>query len=198
VPEISQADLNALVAIKDLQAAMLGNAQAREMLLRAVKVVKPDATNEIDVAERATAPIKEDIKATKTELETFRKEWLAEKAEREKAEQTRQFENQWAAQENALRRDGYMDGAITKIKELAAQKGIVDLADAAAVYDKTAPAPEPISSRFNALSLIDGSAVKDTGDEYMKALFAGRGEAAGAQREQINLAIKEARSGRAA
>jgi Skp family chaperone for outer membrane proteins len=196
MPEISQADLDALVRIKALNTAMLANPNARELLLRAAKVADPTIVNELDTAERYTAPIKEKLEKTEAELAEMRKEWLADKKERAEAAQRAQFESQWAEQETALRRAGYMDQAIAAIKELAAKKGIVDLSDAAAIYDKTAPAPTPIQSRFSALTLQEGG-IKDTTDEYMKALFAGGGSAPGMQRKQIADALNEAR-GRAA
>jgi hypothetical protein len=193
MPEISQRDLDALVSIQSLYTKALANPEAREHVLRAAKLTDPTIVNELDTADRYIKPVKDELSAAKAEIADFRKEWLADKAEREKAEQAAKFENEWNAQANNLRRKGYMDDAIVKIQALAAQKGIVDLEDAAAIYDRDAPAPSVQSSRFSALTVSEAD-LRDTTDEYMKALFTGQGNAPGAQRKQIALALNESRA----
>lgn len=191
MPEISQADLDGLMQIKSLYALMLQNPNARDKLHEATKIVRPDAVTELTQAERHVAPVKEKLEKTEAQLADLQKQWLADKAERDAEKQRMQFEQQWNAQENALRRAGYMDAAIDDIKALAARKGIVDLADAAAIYDKNTPPATPVQSRFSSLTMTEGG-MADTTDEYMKALFSGRGEAPGATRKQISAALGRA------
>lgn len=194
---IPEAQVPGYLALKESFDAMMANAESREMVMRAIKIAKPNVTNELDVAERIAKPLREELHATNKKLAEFQQDWLAKKAADEETARVRQFEAQWADQENVLRREGYMEGAIAGIKDLAAKKGIVDLRDAAAVYDKTTPPASVAAPRFGSLALLDGSA-SDGADDYMAKLFKGAGSAPGETRKQVKAAIEEVRFGRAA
>lgn len=196
---IPESEAPGYIALKDNFAVMMANPESREMLMRAMKVAKPTVVNELDVAERATKPLREELTQTKAEIEALKKEWLATKAADAEQARIREYENAWTAQANGLKRSGYMDGAIEAIKKLAAERGIVSLEDAAAVYDKITPPAEVVTPRWGSLSLMDGSATQEGADSYMEKLFKGGGNAPGETRKQVNAAIMEARQqGRAA
>jgi Skp family chaperone for outer membrane proteins len=196
---IPEAEVAGYLALKDIHAAMMANPDSRDMVMRAAKIARPGIVNELDTAERFAKPLREELAATNAKLTEFQKTWMAEQAARAEADRNREFENAWAAQERELRNAGYMDKAIAGIKATAAQKGIVSLLDAAAVYDRDTPAPVIESPRFGSLALMDGTATGDGQDDYMAKLFKGRGEAAGETRKQVHAALMEVRQqGRAA
>lgn len=197
MPNVSESDLAGLIAIKDLYTQSMANPDAREHVMKATKIVRPQAVNEVDTAERYLKPVKDELGQTKGELAALRKQWMDDKAERETADRNRQFETAWDAQKQKLRSAGYMNGAIEAIEKLALAEGIPNLEHAAAVYDKTTPPASISAPRYGSLALMDGTAGEGQ-DDYMAKLFKGGGNAPGETRKQVLSAIQEVRQGRAA
>src|ERR1700744_3076961 len=164
--EVEESDLVAASQLTATVQGMLAHPKAREMLLQAQKLVKPDAIiPEID----ARDAVMNEVKALREEAAAERAPRAAEK-EAEKAErESKKFERQWNAQRDSLRAAGYLDDGIAKIEALAQQRGIPDLEAAELLFKKLNPPPAPVvGSSFGPMDSFTNPSEEN---KLMKALL---------------------------
>lgn len=139
----------------NLARKMVTDKKTKGAFEKLVKQVAPEVETSEDLAEPLLAPLREQLNAQAQELQGIR-DGAAEWNKKEKRD--------------ALRKAGYTDEAIGKIEEISQSRGIKDLMDAAAVFDKTIPAPRPsiggVSSQNfgNDLFGLQGENTKETLD----------------------------------
>lgn len=169
------------------------NPKARELLHSAAKIVNPTiATPELD----AKAELRAELDAEKAERLKLQERIDADIAAREAADRTRQFTESWNSKVSGLRRAGYTDEGIEKITKLAEERGLVDLDAAAALFDKMNP-PAPVSQPGGGINGLDLFQQSAQDNEDFKKLLESQGDNPAAERNMINQALTDYRSGRA-
>jgi len=188
--EVEESDILAASQLTATVQGMLSNPKARELLLQAQKIVKPDTIiPEIDARDQ----IMSKVDAIAAEMAADRAARAAEK-EAEKAErESKKFERQWNSQRENLRAAGYLDDGIAKIEALAQQRGIPDLEAAEALFQKLNPPPAPVVG--TAFSPLESFTQPTEDNKFMKALLETKGESQGALNGLVNQAVNEFRQG---
>ena len=184
--EIDEAEFNRLTALQNVASKIVANPAARKQLEAAHKLVDPNAlTPLLDQEAQQMAP----VNALKTELSN---EIAALKKEREdeKREQTLAAlaDRQYKAL-NGLRRQGYTDEGIKAVEKLMETKGLLDVEDAVAIFERTNPPQMPATpggitgDRWNfADQPVEG------GDKDIVALLNAKGDGPGGDAAAMRLA----------
>lgn len=128
MPEITEAELAQLQEARQWAnlALKLNSGKTKRDFEKLVKQVAPEIETSDELAEPLLAPMRQELDNLKNQL----------KGINDGAEAWRQQE-----QIAALRKAGYTDEGIEKIKGIMTEKGIRDAMDAAAVFDKANPPP---------------------------------------------------------
>ena len=171
-------------AVRKAVEEIMNNKEARKLLLKARKIVDPNAPiPELDAAE----PVNAELATIREQLAETRKALADDKAEREARARTAEFAQRWDAQRSALRRQGFTDEGISAIEKHAEDKGIPDLEIAAAHWEKLNPPPPPVepNGAFGKWNFFEEPAEEQ--GAYMKALLETKGESdAVSDREAMN------------
>lgn len=140
--EVDEGEYNAMVALRTVAQKIAAKPESRKLLEQAHKLVdEKAATPTLDAEERQLAPINEltkkftdEINALKTEREEEKKQRtltaIAEKQTKDLA---------------ALRSRGFLDEGIKKVEEIMTAKGLTDVEDAVAIFEKQNPPPMVVS-----------------------------------------------------
>ena len=140
--EIDEAEYNQLLALRGAASKIVANPQARKLLEQAQKLTDPNAaTPTLDEEEQRMAP----VKALKSELS---EEIAAMRKEREDEKTQRTLDAIADRQSKAfsrLRKDGYLDEGIEKIKKMMEDKGLLDVDDAVAIFERNNPPQLPVT-----------------------------------------------------
>jgi hypothetical protein len=138
--EVDEAEWNQRQALAAVAGKMVGNPSARKLLEQAHKLVDPNAATPALDAERAQ---NEPINAIKTELS---EEIAALKKEREDEKRQRTLDSLAQKQTEGiqrLRRSGYTDEGVAAVQKLMEDKGILDVDDAVAIFERHNPPQVP-------------------------------------------------------
>lgn len=138
--EIDEAEYNRLAALHGIASRIVANPNARKRLEEAHKLVDPNATTPLLDQERQLA---EPVNALKTE---FSEQIAALKKEREDEKREATLARIAADQERAfgrLRSQRYTDEGIESIRKLMETKGLIDVDDAVAIWERQNPPPAP-------------------------------------------------------
>ena len=142
--EVDEAEYNQMVALRGVASKMVAKPESRKLLEQAQKLVDPNApTPTLDAEAAQLAPIKEAEKRLADEIAALKKEREDEKREATLATIS-------ANQEKAFKRlkfqQHYTDEGIEAIKKLMEAKGLLDVDDAVAIFERANPPPAPVSS----------------------------------------------------
>jgi hypothetical protein len=172
--EVDEAEYNQLIALRGVASKIVANPAARKRLEEAQKLVDPNApTPTLDAEAAQMAP----INAAKAELE----EKIA-KLEKERQDEKREQTLAALADKQAkaiaqLRRQGYTDEGVAAIEKLMETKGLLDVEDAVAIFERANPPQMPVTpggitgDRWN----FADQPVAD-GDKDIAALLASKGD----------------------
>lgn len=119
--------------LKGLMGKVFGDKKARVEFEKVAKMVNPDAVTTEETLAPYLDPIKAELKeakALKAEIDESRETYARERAL------------------DKLRGRGYTEEGVKAIEKIMSDKGIRDAEDAAAVFDKTAPAPTSMQSNL--------------------------------------------------
>ena len=189
VREVDESEFLNAQAVVTAVNKMMGDKDARKLLLQARKKSDPSAViPELDAAEPVNAQVNE-IRAMLAEEKAARE---AEKAERAQAAQVAEFTRSWERQKNTLRQAGWRDDGIDAIEKMAQDRGIPDLEAAAALFEKLHPPAEPVQPNgHGSWGFFDGNAEDDT---FIKSMIASKGDDEGALDREIKATLKDFRS----
>jgi hypothetical protein len=139
--EVDEAEWNRAQALTAVASKIVANPDARRQLERAHKLVDPNAaTPLLDQEARTNEP----VNALKTEL-TEQIAALKKERDDEKREQT--LASIAGKQEAAFARlksqSHYTDEGVEAIRKLMETKGLIDVDDAVAIFERTNPPPTP-------------------------------------------------------
>lgn len=190
--EVEETDLVNFQAVSGTMAALLANPATRQTVLKAVKTVKPTAViPEIDAA----APVLAELGAVTKLVTDLRADLTKDKTDREEAARLADLRAEWAAGQAVLRGQGYTSAAITAIEAIMEKEGIRSHEIAANHWSKLNP-PDTAISGSNRFDIFSEAARKDDG--FLNSLFETNGQSEGALNDQINQALRNARTGQAA
>jgi predicted amidohydrolase YtcJ len=195
--ELDEAEYNRMVALQGVASKIVANPNARKMLEQAHKLVEPNAPTPMLDAEAAhLAPIKETETRLTAEIAALKKE-----REDEKREATlKAIAERQTAGLAKLRRDGYTDEGVAAVQKLMEDKGLLDVDDAVAIFERANPPQLPANpgggitgERWN---FADTNA---DSDKDIAALISGKGDGSAADAAAMrmaNQALQELRGSR--
>jgi hypothetical protein len=141
--EIDEAEYNRLAALHGIASKIVANPAARRQLEAAHKLVDPNATTPMLDQDRLQA---EPVNALKSELSA---EIAALKKEREDEKREAVLARLASEQERGFRRlkteHRYTDEGVEQVRKLMETKGLVDVDDAVAIFERSNPPPTPAS-----------------------------------------------------
>ena len=172
--EIDEAEYNRLAALQGIASKIVANPAARKRLEEAHKLVDPHASTPLLDQERLQA---EPIAALKNEYDA-----KIAKLEKDREDEKREAALAKIAADQAagfarLRRERYTDEGIAKIEEIMKTKGILDVEDAVAIFERNNPPPTPATPSGG----MTGSAwgftdINDGTDKAIQELIATKGQ----------------------
>jgi hypothetical protein len=195
--EVDEAEYNQLIALRGVASKIVANPAARKRLEEAQKMVDPNApTPTLDAEAAQMAPIKEAEKRLADEIAALKKE-----REDEKREQTlAAIADKQSKAIAQLRRQGYTDEGVAAIEKLMETKGLLDVEDAVAIFERANPPQMPVTpggltgERWNF-----ADQPTDGGDKDIAALLSNKGDGPGgdaAAMRMANATLQEMRGAR--
>jgi|SRR5215469_2133397 len=140
--EIEDSELTTLKQAKALLDRFGGDPKTRSQLMALVKQVNPNAViPEIDAKNEVLA----EIKKRDEQLAALRKEVEDDKAARAEVERKAKVDGSISDGRKFLRDAGYTEDGIKGIEDLMDKRGVADYEAAAALFEKSNPAPEAVA-----------------------------------------------------
>ena len=139
--EIDEAEYNQMVALRSVASKMVAKPESRKLLEQAQKLIDPNvATPLLDAEAAQMAPVKELEKKLSDQLEALKKERDDEKREQTLAAIAGKQEKAFALLKSQAH---YTDEGVEAIKKLMETKGLIDVDDAVAIFERTHPPQVP-------------------------------------------------------
>ena len=192
--EVDEAEYNQMVALRGVASKIVANPAARKRLEEAHKMVDPNAaTPLLDQETQQLAPVKELEKQVNERIAKFEKEQEDKKREETLAAIAKRQEDGFAA----LRRDGFLDEGIEKVKKLMEDKGLLDPRDAAAIFLRDNPPQMPATPSGGMTGTAWGFAdVNAESDKSIQELIATKGGSESLADRMAIAALNDFRSSR--
>ena len=195
--EVDEAEYNRMAALTAVASKIVANPAARKRLEEAHKLVDPNASTPTLDAERTQL---EPLNAIKSELSA---EIAALKKEREDEKRESTLASISNKQEAAFARlksqHHYTDEGVKAVRALMESKGLLDVDDAVAIFERANPPQVPSTPSGmtgTAWNFTDHSA---DGDKDIAALLANKGDGPGAEAAVMRMAnatLTDMRGGR--
>jgi hypothetical protein len=185
--ELDEGEYNRLMALQGVASKIVANPAARKQLEAAHKLVDPNALTPTIDAERLQAePLTTLQKKYDDEIAAIRKEREDEKREATLARLSAEQERGFARLKSAHQ---YTDEGVERIKKLMETKGLLDVEDARAIFERDNP-PQIATPRGGLTGerwnfADDASAANDAN---IKALIAGKGDDTNADAAAMRMA----------
>lgn len=171
--EVDEAEYNNMVALRTVAQKIVANPKARKMLESAQKEVDPNAaTPTLDAEAQHLAPIREVENKLLEKLNAIE----ARDAEREKNIKLDALASKQTEGLARLRRAGYTDEGVAAIQKVMEDKGLFDVEDAVAIFERNNPPQTPVTpGGIGSWGFTDLTA--EAGDSKdIAALIASKGE----------------------
>lgn len=140
--EVDEEEHNRNVALRNVAAKIVANPAARRKLEEAQKLIDPNAaTPALDAEASTMGP----INALRDELTKKLDDLNKGQEERDRQARINEIAGKQASDKTQLRRDGYTDEGLTAIEKIMTDKGLLDVMDAVAIFERTNPPPAPIT-----------------------------------------------------
>ncbi len=163
---------------------------ALEMLHKAVDPDVPTPTNDL------LAPVDAAVSAVSKEMADLKKQLEDEKKESEKQRNLAQLSQRVDDGLSSLKRAGWMDEGIAKVKAIMEEKGLLDVDDAVAIFERRNPPPAPIApGGSGAWNFMDDTAAGDA-DADIKKMIETKGNSDALLNGMINKTLMEVRGTR--
>jgi hypothetical protein len=172
--ELEEGEYNNLMALRGVAAKIVAKPESRRLLEQAQKLVDPNAaTPLLDEEARQMAPVKELEKTVNERIAKFEKEQEDAKREATLAG--------IAARQTAglakLRRDGYTDEGVAAVQKLMEDKGLLDVEDAVAIFERANPPQMPSTPQGGMTGTAWGFAdVNADSDKLIQELIGSKGQ----------------------
>ena len=139
--EVDEAEYNNMVALRQVASKMVSKPESRRLLEQAQKLVDPNApTPFLDQEAAQLAPVKELEKTVNERIEKFEK---AREDERREQTLATIASNQEKAFNRLKTEHRYTDEGVEAVRKLMETKGLIDVDDAVAIFERTNPPPTP-------------------------------------------------------
>ncbi len=192
--EVDEAEYNQMVALRGVASKIVANPAARRQLEQAHKLVDPNAaTPLLDQEAAQLAPVKEMEKTLNERIAKFEKEREDEKREATLAG-IAQRQSAGLAQ---LRKQGYTDEGVAAVQKLMEDKGLLDVDDAVAIFERANPPQMPSTPQGGMTGTSWGFITNnDESDKDIQALIASRGDNEAVTDRMVQRSLQESRSRR--
>jgi hypothetical protein len=193
--EVDEAEYNQMVQLRGVANKIVANPAARRRLEEAHKLVDPNASTPLlDQDANQLAPVKELEKTVNERIAKFEKEQEDTKREQTLAaiadKQTKAF-NRLKTEER------YTDEGVEAIRKVMEAKGLLDVDDAVAIWERANPPQMPATPAGGMTGTAWGFAdVDDKSDELIKQLISSKGENDHVTNRMTAQALQDFRSGK--
>jgi hypothetical protein len=190
--EITEEEHNQLQALRGVAAKIVAKPESRRLLEQAQKLVDPNAaTPLLDQEAAQLAPVKAMETALNERIAKFEKE-----RDDEKRESTlRAIADKQTAGLSRLRKAGYTDEGVAAVQKLMEDKGLLDVDDAVAIFERANPPQMPSTPSGGMTGTAWGFADNSDSDKSIQELIANKGEGNTVDKMAIQ-ALQDFRSGR--
>jgi hypothetical protein len=192
--EIDEAEFNRLAALGAVASRIVKNPAALRRLEEAHKLVEPNApTPALDAYAQQNKPIEDAKNELSEQIKALREEREAEKREANLRDLAGKQEKAFAKLKHEHR---YTDEGIKAVRDLMEAKGLLDVDDAVAIFERSNPPQMPATPAGGmtgqSWGFIDNN---DKADEDIKALIATRGDNDAIVERMAHRALNEFRAG---
>ncbi len=158
-----------------------------ELLHKEVDPSVPTPTNDM------LTPIDDAVSAVSKEMADLRKQLADEKAETERQRNLAALSGRVDSGLADLKRAGWMDEGIAKVKAIMEEKGLLDVDDAVAIFERRNPPPAPIApGGSGAWNFMDDAATGDA-DADIKKMIETKGNSEALLNQMVNKTLLEVR-----
>lgn len=192
--EVDEAEYNKMVALRGVAAKIVAKPESRRLLEQAQKLVDPNAlTPMLDEEARNRAPVEAMEKNFNEKLAALEKERADEKREANLAAiATRQ-----TAGLAQLRKQGYTDEGVAAVQKLMEDKGLLDVEDAVAIFERANPPQMPSTPQGGMTGTAWGFAdVNADSDKLIQELIGSKGQNDSVTDRMASEALRDFRSRR--
>lgn len=192
--EVEEGEYNQMVALRGVASKIVANPAARRRLEEAHKLADPNApTPTLDQENAQLAPVRELEKTVNDRIAKFEKEREDEKRESTLAaiadRQTKGLAK--------LRSAGYTDEGVAAVQKLMEDKGLLDVDDAVAIFERHNPPQTPTTPSGGITGTSWGFAdVNAESDKSIQDLIASKGQNDSVSDRMANAALNDFRSRR--
>jgi hypothetical protein len=193
--EVDEAEWNRMQTLQSVAAKIVSNPAARRRLEEAHKLVDPNAATPLLDQDRLA---NEPLTALKTELSTEIKA-LREERETERREQSvRQIADQQEKDFARLKSEHrYTDEGVAAVRKLMETKGLLDVGDAVAIFERSNPPQMPSTPAGGMTGQSWGFITNnDESDKDIQALIASKGDNDAVSDRMAMRALQDIRAGR--
>ncbi len=193
--EVDEGDYNRMLALQGVASRIVADPKARRKLEEAHKLVDPNASTPFLDQERLA---NEPMTAMRTEL-TDQIAALKKERDDEKREQTLASiaDKQAKAFARLKNEHRYTDEGVEAVRKLMETKGLLDVDDAVAIFERANPPAVPATPGGGMTGTSWGFAdVNDQSDALIKELIATKGESGSATDRLATNALNDFRAGR--
>jgi hypothetical protein len=193
--EIDEGEYNRMLALQGVAAKIVSNPAARRRLEEAHKIVDPNAATPLLDQDRVQ---NEPLNALKTDMQS-KIDALQKERDDEKREGTlaRIAEKQERAFAKLKTDHRYTDEGVAAVRKMMEDKGILDVDDAVAIFERANPPQMPATPAGGMTGTSWGFVSNnDEADKDIQALIASKGENEAVTDRMSHRALQEFRSGR--
>jgi len=193
--EVDEGDYNRMLALQGVASRIVADPKARRKLEEAHKLVDPNASTPFLDQERLA---NEPLNVMKTEL-TDQIAALKKERDDEKREQTLASiaDKQAKAFARLKNEHRYTDEGVEAVRKLMETKGLLDVDDAVAIFERANPPAVPATPGGGITGTSWGFAdVNDQSDSLIKELIATKGESGSATDRLATNALNDFRAGK--
>src|SRR6266851_157553 len=193
--EIDEGEYNQLLALQRVASKIVADPKARRKLEEAQKLIDPNAaTPMLDQDRLANEPLNVMKGELSAEIAALKKERDDEKREQTLASIADKQAKAFARLKNEHR---YTDEGIEAVRKVMEAKGLLDVDDAVAIFERANPPAVPATPGGGMTGTSWGFAdVNDKSDELIKQLIASKGEDDYVTNQMANVALQDFRAGR--
>ncbi len=191
--EVDENEYNQMVALQQVARKIVAKPESRKLLEQAQKLVDPNAaTPLLDQEAAQLAPVKELETKVNERIAKFEKDREDEKREATLAaiadRQTRGLAQ--------LRKAGYTDEGVAAVQKLMEDKGLLDVDDAVAIFERANPPQMPSTPQGGMTGTAWGFADNNDADKSIQELIATRGQSDSVTDRMAAAALRDFRSRR--
>jgi hypothetical protein len=190
--EVDEAEILEARRLKDVLAKITADPKRKarlEMLHKEVDPNVPTPTNDM------LKPVDDAVGAVSKQIADLTKQLADEKAENERKANLLALTSRVDSGLASLKAQGWMDDGIAKVKAIMEEKGLLDVEDAVAIFERRNPPPPPIApGGSGAWNFMDD--VTNDADADIKKMIETKGNSESLLNSMVNKTLSEVRGQR--